>query len=521
MRKWAGIAVALAGLAVDAYAQHLSGSFSASNDGGSASISFECTGNNPCVGTYRGTNTPAGCSPHFINDRFIMTGDALPSPSGPVALTFTLVNADEHDPSPCIFVPGGDIVLPLTGQWSGQQGVFSAVIPDPGGPINLKGAYALDTPPPFQLKVDTTITPTVANSTATVQFPDAVVGTTQNLYVFALAPPSIVKRTPGVKDDPSLPCVLAQLNSAGQLVSVSAASLQAFVSGVIAAGSQAYSILNGVPTVNIGGATFFLGYGASPTAMINSGTNRAAVSVSSASTNCRAERPQTGWWWNDKEGGRGFSLETRNGNLFFAGYLYDATGQAIWLAAAGPTTLEGSVFQSDLLAFANGQTMTGPYKAPGQQASPGHITLTFSDASHGVLSWPGGNIGIQRFEIATSGFTLAPIANQPESGWWWNESESGRGYFIEWQGANAFLATYLYTGGGSPTWYAAQVATPDISRVTGPLTSYAGGQTLTGTYRPPSSTSVVGNVVITFSGPDTATLTWPGGVQVPIKRFRF
>src|SRR3954470_1626486 len=113
MRKWAGIAVALAALALDAEAQHISGSFAASNDGGSASVSFECTGNNPCIGSYRGTNTPAGCSPHFINDRFIMTGNALPSPSGPVALTFTLVNADEHDPSPCIFVPGGDIVLPL------------------------------------------------------------------------------------------------------------------------------------------------------------------------------------------------------------------------------------------------------------------------------------------------------------------------------------------------------------------------------------------------------------------------
>ena len=130
-------------------------------------------------------------------------------------------------------------------------------------------------------------------------------------------------------------------------------------------------------------------------------------------------------------------------------------------------------------------------------------------------------MAIKRFEMVGNGLALTPVANQPQGGWWWNENESGRGYFIEWQGANAFLATYLYTSTGSPTWYASQVATPDIARFAGPLTSYSGGQTLTGTYHAPTSTSVVGPVGITFTGPDTATLTWPTGNTVPIKRFRF
>ena len=120
------------------------------------------------------------------------------------------------------------------------------------------------------------------------------------------------------------------------------------------------------------------------------------------------------------------------------------------------------MFQANLLAFANGQTMTGAYQAPTPQASPGRITLTFSDAQDGVLSWPGGNIGIKRFEMVPRGLGLAPAAGQPESGWWWNEAESGRGYFVEWQGANAFLATYLYTAAGAPIWYASQAATPGV-----------------------------------------------------------
>ena len=524
------IAAAIFAIATTAHAQHVTGHLIGTSPmatGVVGSLNFECTGNDPCVGSFRGTIRDHGCSNEgSLSGSLIVTGGMVPSPPGPVAVTFTGPNAELDSTlqpdGTCVYFPRNkDFVQSLTGRWDGQQGTLSATHVDSDGfVVNITVTYTADTGAPFTMAVAASVTGPTANASASVQFASNLVGTTQSVYVFALAPPAIVKSTALAKVDSTLPCVLAQLNEAGQLVAVSAASLAAYVTGVINAGAQAYTILNNVPTVNIGGATFMLGVGQSASAAINSNSTRAAVTVP-GTVSCKAEAPQTGWWWNDKEGGRGFSIEARGGNLFFAGYLYDATGQATWLAAAGPTTLEGSVFQSDLAALANGQTMTGPYKAPAAQPSPGRITLTFSDAVNGVLSWPGGNIGIKRYEMVPSGLAFAAVAGQPESGWWWNENENGRGYFIEWQGANAFLATYLYTPAGSPIWYASQAATPDVTRFTGALTTYSGGQTLMGTYHAPTSSSSPGNVGITFTGADTATLTWPGGTQVPIKRFRF
>lgn len=508
-----------------AHAQSVTGTF-ATNIPDNSPFTFECTGNNPCVGTYRGLIKPRNCTNYAsLGGSFSLSGNLFPSPSGPVNSVMTLAKA-EITPVPkpdgsCTFPPGNTLLQTFSGNWNGTQGTLTGKDNDnTGTPITTVLSYQTQKPAALKMTVNADVNGPVSNATASVQFDPALVGTTQNLYVFAVAPAAIVKRLTDAKADTALPCVIAQLNSAGQLVSVSAASLQAYVSGVISAGAQAVTILNNVPTVNIAGATFMLGVGPTPTAAIGATSARAAVTVPGA-TACKAEKPQTGWWWNEQEGGRGFSIEARDGSLFFAGYLYDATGQATWLAAAGPTALEGSVFQGELLAFANGQTMSGPYRAPAAQPSPGPVTLTFSDSSHGVLSWPGGNIPIKRFEFLPNSLIADPAPTQPESGWWWNDTQSGRGYFIEWQGTNAFLATYLYTSSGSPTWNASFAATPDVRRFAGSLTSYAGGQTLTGPYRAPTSTTSVGNIGVTFSGPDNGVLTWPDGTQVPIKRFRF
>src|SRR6185295_3948656 len=134
------------------------------------------------------------------------------------------------------------------------------------------------------------------------------VGSITNIYVFALAPASIVKGTVAEKDrrfgalekgakDTSLQCVLAQLTASGQLQAVSTANIQAYVSGVVAGQQQAVSVVNGVEAATIGGATFFLGYGSNPTSMVGNGTNRSVASIP-GSVNCQPAPPQKGWWWN-------------------------------------------------------------------------------------------------------------------------------------------------------------------------------------------------------------------------------
>src|SRR6185436_7020133 len=105
---------------------------------------------------------------------------------------------------------------------------------------------------------------------------------------------------------------------------------------------------------------------------------------------------------NTGQGGRGYSIEVAGNHLFFAAYLYDVSGRATWLVASGNTSLEGSLFTGNLEAYSGGQTLFGDYRTPGA-AIGGPITLAFSDASHGIMSWPGGNVAIERFNIVPDG----------------------------------------------------------------------------------------------------------------------
>src|SRR6185312_8770948 len=122
------------------------------------------------------------------------------------------------------------------------------------------------------------------------------------------------------------------------------------------------------------------------------------------------------------------------------------------------------------------------------------------------------------------GLALAPAANQPENGWWWNADESGRGFFLEWQGSSLDMAGYMYDDAGNPVWY----ITVDQMRGPAGLTysntwwSYGGGQTLTGAWQPNHQVSnTVAPVTVQFTGPDTAVITLPNGRTTNLTRQRF
>lgn len=374
-----------------------------------------------------------------------------------------------------------------------------------------------------------------ANVAANIQYRPQDVGSTSSVFVFALAPANLVKnavvpplekhlgpvaRGKSAKDAP-LPCVLAQLTSSGQLTAVSSSSLQAYLTGVLSSQGASVNVLNGVSTALLQGSVFYVGYGSNSSSMINNGTNRSVATIPGKQT-CQPQVPQTGWWWNPAEGGRGYSIETKGDHLFMAAYLYDATGRATWMTAGGVTYADGALFSGTLQSYANGQTLTGPYQQPTGPVSSGAITLAFTDARHGTLIWPGGSIPIERFDSVLGTSTSPQPSFVPENGWWWNASESGRGYFMEFKNNLAFLAGYLYDANGNPLWYLASnnMTTPQMLQSN--WVQYANGQTLTGAYKP--ATQINGNVgplTIQFQDPANATMTLPDGRQLPITRFRF
>jgi len=243
-----------------------------------------------------------------------------------------------------------------------------------------------------------------------------------------------------------------------------------------------------------------------------------AASSVTATFSTIAISPQTGWWWNPAENGRGFFLEKNSGStIFLASYLYASGGRASWHAAV---LQEGAgAYSGSLDSYSGGQTLTGAYAAPAAAVGAvGNIGLTFTDSTHAVVTWAGGTTPIERFNFADNS---SPPAFQPQAGWWWNAAESGRGFSLEVQGSTVFLAGYMYDASGNPIWYLS------IGTLTGQTyqeawTQYANGQTLGGAYVLPTLIDpAVGQVTIQFSSAIVGTMTLPDGRLINITRFPF
>ena len=252
------------------------------------------------------------------------------------------------------------------------------------------------------------------------------------------------------------------------------------------------------------------------TTLCGAGIVNAAAAVAQA-RDLASPGPQIGWWWNPAESGRGFTIEVSGNNMFIGGYLYADDGRATWLVSEGPMT-GSSLYSGKLLSFGGGQTLSGPFK-PNilTNANVGNITLQFTDATHGTLTWPGGTIPIERFI-----FSSGTPAFQPETGWWWNEAESGRGFAIEIQGNHLFMAGYMYDGAGNPIWYVTEGAMASSTLYQNTWLQFANGQTLTGPFK--QNQLINGNagaITLQFNSATTATLTLPGGRQIALTRFIF
>jgi hypothetical protein len=253
---------------------------------------------------------------------------------------------------------------------------------------------------------------------------------------------------------------------------------------------------------------------------VGNSTYESASSTQNITVN-PANSPLAGYWWNPAESGRGFVIEIQGTDMFMAGFLYAANGEASWVASTGPMT-SPTQYAGSLITYAGGQTLMGNYQAPSLQPALGTISISFSSDSQGMLTWPGGTIPIQRFNFGPGGAGAQQSFAYPETGWWWNPMESGRGYAVEVQDSAMYFAAYMYDTSGNPVWYLASGNMTSATSFTGTLTQYGNGQTLTGSYVAPTLVNAdVGTVTILFNEPDTAQLTLPGGHVAYIQRFKF
>ena len=118
---------------------------------------------------------------------------------------------------------------------------------------------------------------------------------------------------------------------------------------------------------------------------------------------------------------------------------------------------------------------------------------------------------------------VASYANalMPESGWYWNPTESGRGFNIEIQGNQLFVATFVYDQStGVPTWYSASGTMSSTTSWTAPLLKFQNGQCLTCSYQPPTLAGSIGDIKISFTSASTAVVTFQGK-NINVTRFSF
>ncbi|HXF78790.1 MAG TPA: cytochrome c [Usitatibacter sp.] len=97
----------------------------------------------------------------------------------------------------------------------------------------------------------------------------------------------------------------------------------------------------------------------------------------------------TDLWFNSAESGWGVNVvQHASGNVFAVIFTYDTPGRPLWLVMPGGSWTSSTVFTGSLYRV-NGSPPNAAFKA-GNVLQEGTATFTFSDASHGTLTYTAG-----------------------------------------------------------------------------------------------------------------------------------
>ena len=218
--------------------------------------------------------------------------------------------------------------------------------------------------------------------------------------------------------------------------------------------------------------------------------------------------PESGWWSTSDRSGPTLVIEVlRPGTLYAGLLLHAADGSPTWYVVEATGT--GATQVGMLQAFADGQTLDGAWQPSVYAGSPGAASFTFDTSTSGWLEWPGGRLRIERADVASGFGTSAP---RQRGAWWFNGSESGRGFFVEARGGILSVLGTMYDERGRAVWYMARgpMTTPQLFQ--GTLTRSAAAD---GT----AHAATLGTLTVQFYDGSTGMITMPSGRQVPVVRY--
>lgn len=509
---------------------------------------LECRGTPTCTHQAQASVSLPGCSGSYtVSVRYTMTGLNLAATTLQGSIVMGVVT-----PISCTEVAQIDYNYTYSGSWNPGARTGSITIDGPN--CSFMGVDACASfrttipatiraeavpPPVFPMTVTTNITPTTATASAVIQYRPQDVGTSGSVYVFAVAPAGQVRGA----DDPGAiivgkarhhekgfekaeACVISQLSPSGQLLAVSSAQLQAYLSGALSAQGASVSILGGVPTPNVAGATFYVGYGTSAQRMLEAGVFRNAVLVPGSSI-CPMMPAQTALWWNPNESGWGLNLNHQGSTIFGTLFTYDQNRAPLWLVmSGGAMQADGVTYTGDLYRTTGPAFNAQPFTpiGPGNITRVGSMTLRFSDASVGTLRYTVNGVEVvktvQRQVYGTRSANCLP-SNDGRAGLtnyqdlWWNPAESGWGLNVTHQDNTLFATLFTYDTSGRDLWLVMSSGTRqsdgsyagDLFRTSGPAFSATPFSGVTATN--------VGTMRLRFTSGDAGTLTYTyNGVTV-------
>ena len=222
------------------------------------------------------------------------------------------------------------------------------------------------------------------------------------------------------------------------------------------------TLLNNASTPTVAGATFYVGYGASSSAMLTNGIYRNAVTVPGASV-CPMLSSQTALFWNPAESARGLNLNHQGNTLFGTLFTYEASRAPLWLV------MSAGAMQSDGVT----SSATSTHHGAGLQRQPLHAhrcrqrhqsrapMVSFVDVNAGTLRYTVDGVEvtkvIERQVFGSRAAACFPTTDSRATATnyqdlSWNPAESGWGINVTHQDSTLFATLFSYDATGKALW---------------------------------------------------------------------
>lgn len=278
--------------------------------------------------------------------------------------------------------------------------------------------------------------------------------------------------------------------------------------------------------------------GGSGITMVNPNTNQqtAATAIVQVVSAADYALPETGWYWDPNQGGRGVAIEyyPSNSRIFMGIFGYGSGGESSWLVGACTYNAAARTCSGNLDMHRGGVTLA-QIEGPLAQyvGSTGQFTLTFNQRNQPTLQWTGPTINLIRYKLtgaATAANAVSgsfPGGAAMANGWYWNASTGGRGWFVETArtptgGLMTFTVGFMYRPDGSPVWYALEsgstaTAAPALFEGAS-FKEFAGGSSMTDQTWSPTITNTDRGAGSLLAGNSTLAINTPGGT-IPLTKF--